>query len=72
MRDEATRREQPGLTEAEAAFYDAIKSRTTLQYLRWATTRGSIAAELQTSVRQKGDHRLEPAESVRATMRTKV
>lgn len=72
MRDEANRHEQLGLTEAEAAFYDAIVQNDAAVLQMGDETLKKMAAELVTSIRQNATIDWNLKESVRAAMRTKV
>jgi type I restriction enzyme R subunit len=72
MRDQSTRHERLGLTEAEAAFYDAIVQNDAAVLEMGDETLKTIAAELVTSVRQSATIDWNLKESVQATMRAKV
>ena len=72
VRDEANRHEQLGLTEAEAAFYDAIVQNDAAVLQMGDETLKKMAAELVTSIRQNATIDWNLKESVRAAMRTKV
>lgn len=72
MRNQSTRHEQLGLTEAEAAFYDAIVQNDAAVLQMGDETLKKIAAELVTSVRQSATIDWNLKESVRASMRAKV
>ena len=72
MRDQAKRHEQLGLTEAEAAFYDAIVQNDAAVLQMGDDTLKKIAAELVWSVRNSATIDWNLKESVRAAMRAKV
>lgn len=72
IRDQSNRHEQLGLTEAEAAFYDAIVQNDAAVLQMGDDTLKRIAVELVTSVRQSATIDWNLKESVRASMRTKV
>ncbi len=72
MRNESKRHEQLGLTESEAAFYDAIVQNEAAVLALGDETLTKIAAELVTSIRQSATIDWNLKESVRAAMRTKV
>jgi type I restriction enzyme, R subunit len=72
MRDQSTRHEQLGLTEAEAAFYDAIVQNDAAVLQMGDATLKKIAAELVTSVRQSATIDWNLKDSVQAAMRAKV
>ncbi len=72
MRNQSTRHEQLGLTEAEAAFYDAIVQNDASVLEMGDETLKKMAAELVTSVRQSATIDWNLKESVRAAMRAKV
>jgi type I restriction enzyme, R subunit len=72
MRDAGKRHERLGLTESEAAFYDAIVQNDTAVLEMGDDTLKQMAAELVTSVRQSASLDWNLKESVRAAMRTKV
>jgi type I restriction enzyme, R subunit len=72
MRAQSKRHEQLGLTEPEAAFYDAIVQSEAAVLELGDDTLKKIAIELVTSVRQSATIDWNLKESVRAAMRTKV
>jgi type I restriction enzyme R subunit len=72
MRDQANRHEALGLTEPEAAFYDAIVQNDAAVLEMGDETLRRMAAELVTSIRQSATIDWSLKESVRAAMRTKV
>lgn len=72
MRNQFTRHEELGLTEAEAAFYDAIVQNEAAVLAMGDDTLKKIAAELVTSVRQSATIDWNLKESIRAAMRTRV
>jgi len=72
IRDQSKRHEQLGLTEAEAAFYDAIVQNEAAVLQMGDDILKKIAAELVTSVRQSATIDWTLKESVRASMRAKV
>lgn len=72
MRDQSTRHEQLGLTEPEAAFYDAIVQNDAAVLQMGDETLKKIAAELVTSVQQSATIDWNLKDSVRAAMRAKV
>jgi type I restriction enzyme R subunit len=72
MRAQSKRHEQLGLTEAEAAFYDAIVQNEAAVLQMGDDTLKKIAAELVTSIRQNATIDWNLKESVRAAIRTKV
>lgn len=72
MREQSTRHEQLGLTEAEAAFYDAIVQNDAAVLQMGDDTLKKIAAELVTSVRQSATIDWNLKDSVQAAMRAKV
>jgi type I restriction enzyme R subunit len=72
IRDQSSRHEQLGLSEAEAAFYDAIVQNDAAVLEMGDDTLKKIATELVTSVRQSATIDWNLKESVRAAMRTKV
>ena len=72
MRNQSTRHEQLGLTEAEAAFYDAIVQNDAAVLQMGDDTLKKIASELVTSVRQSATIDWNLKDSVRAAMRTRV
>jgi type I restriction enzyme R subunit len=72
IRDQSQRHEQLGLTESEAAFYDAIVQNEAAVLAMGDDTLKKIAAELVTSIRQSATIDWNLKESVRATMRARV
>lgn len=72
MRDQGRRHDQLGLTEAEAAFYDAIVQNDAAVLHMGDDTLKKMAAELVRSVQQSATIDWTLKESVRATVRTKV
>lgn len=72
IRNQSQRHEQLGLTEAEAAFYDAIVQNEAAVLQMGDDVLKKIAAELVTSVRQSATIDWTLKESVRASMRAKV
>jgi type I restriction enzyme R subunit len=72
MRDQENRHEQLGLTEAEAAFYDAIVQNDAAVLQMGDDTLKRMAAELVVSVRQSATIDWNLKDSVRAAMRAKV
>ncbi len=72
MRELSRRHEQLGLTEAEAAFYDAIVQNDAAVLQMGDDTLKKIAAELVSSVRQSATIDWNLKDSVRAAMRTRV
>lgn len=72
IREQSSRHDQLGLTEAEAAFYDAIVQNDAAVLQMGDDTLKKIAAELVTSVRQNATIDWNLKESVRAAMRAKV
>jgi type I restriction enzyme R subunit len=72
IRGQADRHEQLGLTEAEAAFYDAIVQNDAAVLQMGDDTLKKIAAELVMSVRQSATIDWNLKDSVRAAMRTRV
>lgn len=72
MRDQADRHEQLGLSEAEAAFYDAIVQNDAAVLELGDDTLKKIAVDLVYSVRASVTIDWNLKESVRAGMRTKV
>jgi len=72
MRDQAKRHEQLGLTEAEAAFYDAILQNDAAVLEMGDDKLKKIAADLVTSVRSSATIDWNLKEAVRAGMRSKV
>ena len=72
MRDQAKRHEELGLTESEAAFYDAIVQNDAAVLQMGDATLRRMAAELVVSIRQSATIDWSLKESVRAAMRTKV
>jgi len=72
VRTQSRRHEQLGLTESEAAFYDAIVQNEAPVLEMGDDTLKKIAAELVTSVQQSATIDWNLKESVRAAMRTKV
>lgn len=72
MRDQNTRHEELGLSESEAAFYDAIVQNDSAVLEMGDETLRTMAGELVRSVRQSATIDWNLKESVRATMRTKV
>lgn len=72
MRAQAKRHEQLGLTESEAAFYDAIVQNDAAVLQMGDATLRKMAAELVVSIRQGATIDWNLKESVRAATRTKV
>jgi type I restriction enzyme, R subunit len=72
MRDQARRHEQLGLSEAEAAFYDAIVQNDSAVLQLGDKQLKKIAVDLVTSVRNSATIDWNLKESVRAAMRSKV
>ncbi|MFC1417809.1 type I restriction endonuclease subunit R [Streptacidiphilus cavernicola] len=72
MRDQASRHAQLGLSEAEAAFYDAIVQNDEAVLQIGDDVLKKMAAELVESVRRSATIDWNLKESVRAAMRTKV
>ncbi len=72
MRDEANRHEQLGLSQAEAAFYDAIVQNDAAVLQMGDATLKKMAAELVTSIRANATIDWNLKDSVRAAMRAKV
>jgi type I restriction enzyme R subunit len=72
MRNQGQRHEELGLTEAEAAFYDAIVQNDAAVLQMGDETLKRMAAELVRSVQQSATIDWNLKESVRAAMRTKV
>jgi type I restriction enzyme, R subunit len=72
LRAQGTRHEELGLTESEAAFYDAIVMNDAAVLKMGDETLKRMAAELVLSVRQSATIDWNLKDSVRATMRTKV
>lgn len=72
MRDEAQRHEQLGLTEAEAAFYDAIVQHNAAVLAMGDGTLKKMAVDLVWSVRNSVTIDWNLKESVRAGMRARV
>lgn len=72
MRDQANRHLQLGLTEAEAAFYDAIVQNDAAVLQMGDDVLKSMAAELVESIRKSATIDWNLKESVRAAMRTKI
>ena len=72
IRDQSKRHEQLGLTEAEAAFYDAIVQNDAAVLQMGDDVLKKIAAELVASVRQSATIDWTLKESVRAAMRARV
>jgi type I restriction enzyme R subunit len=72
MRDQSNRHEQLGLTEAQAAFYDAVVQNDAAVLKMGDDTLKKIAAELVTSVRQSATIDWNLKDSVQAAMRAKV
>jgi type I restriction enzyme R subunit len=72
MRDQAKRHEQLGLSEAEAAFYDAIVQNDAAVLQMGDDKLKNMAAELVRSIQQSATIDWNLKESVRATMRAKV
>lgn len=72
IRDQSRRHERLGLTESEAAFYDAIVQNEAAVLQMGDDTLKKISAELVTSIRQSATIDWNLKESVRASMRTKV
>ena len=72
MRDQGKRHEDLGLTESEAAFYDAIVQNDAAVLQMGDDTLKKMAAELVQSIRQSATIDWNLKESVRAAMRTKV
>lgn len=72
MRDQNNRHQHLGLTEAEAAFYDAIVQNDSAVLEMGDDVLKRMAAELVESIRKSATIDWNLKESVRATMRTKV
>jgi type I restriction enzyme R subunit len=72
MRDEANRHKQLGLSQAEAAFYDAIVQNDAAVLQMGDATLKKMAAELVTSIRASATIDWNLKESVRAAIRAKV
>jgi type I restriction enzyme R subunit len=72
VRDQSERHEQLGLSDSEAAFYDAIVQNDAAVLQMGDDTLKKIAAELVISVQQSATIDWNLKESVRAAMRTKV
>jgi type I restriction enzyme R subunit len=72
MRDQTNRHQQLGLTEAEAAFYDAIVQNDAAVLQMGDDVLKKMAAELVESIRKSATIDWNLKESVRAAMRTKV
>jgi type I restriction enzyme R subunit len=72
MRDQGKRHEELGLSESEAAFYDAIVQNDAAVLQMGDDTLRKMAAELVQSIRQSATIDWNLKESVRAAMRTKV
>lgn len=72
MRENSKRHEQLGLTESEAAFYDAIVQNEAAVLEMGDDTLKKMAAELVRSIRQSATIDWNLKGSVRAAMRTKV
>ena len=72
MRNQGRRHEDLGLTEAEAAFYDAIVQNDAAVLQMGDETLKRMAAELVSSIRQSATIDWNLKDSVRAAMRTKV
>ncbi|TNM37696.1 type I restriction endonuclease subunit R [Nocardioides albidus] len=72
MRDQTNRHQQLGLSEAEAAFYDAIVQNDAAVLQLGDDVLKKMAAELVESIRKSATIDWNLKESVRAAMRTKV
>jgi type I restriction enzyme, R subunit len=72
MRDQSKRHEQLGLSESEAAFYDAIVQNEAAVLLMGDDVLKQMAAELVESIRQNASIDWNLKESVRAAIRAKV
>ena len=72
MRDQANRHEQLGLTESEAAFYDAIVQNESAVLAMGDATLKKISADLVRSVRNSVTIDWNYKESVKAGLRSKV
>jgi type I restriction enzyme R subunit len=72
MRDQSNRHESLGLSESEAAFYDAIVQNEAAVLEMGDDVLKKMAAELVASIRQNATIDWNLKESVRAAMRAKV